>query len=79
MWRRCTQVDRHNWANYGGAGIAVCDRWRDFRAFLADMGERPEGMTLDRIDSTRDYDPTNCRWADQATQSANRRSPRKAG
>jgi hypothetical protein len=79
MWRRCTRPERHNWAQYGGSGVTVCERWRDFRNFLADMGERPDGMTLDRIDSSRNYEPDNCRWADQATQSANRRRPRKAG
>jgi hypothetical protein len=52
----------------------MCERWRDsFENFLSDMGERPEGMTLDRLDNTRGYEPGNCRWADSTTQAVNKR------
>ena len=54
------------------AHVKVCERWSDFLLFLEDMGERPEGMTIDRIDGKGDYEPTNCRWADIKTQLDNR-------
>lgn len=73
MIKRCTKEDHHKFHHYGGRGIKVCDRWRDFVNFLADMGERPQGMTLDRIDNDGNYEPGNCRWADSKTQRANQR------
>lgn len=73
MIRRCTNKNEQNYSRYGGAGIRVAERWRLFENFLADMGECPHGMTLDRIDSSGHYEPGNCRWADTHTQNVNRK------
>lgn len=76
MIARCTDPRVNGFAYYGGRGIAVCERWASFENFLADMGGRPEGKTLDRIDNDRGYEPINCRWATNAEQRANRRDSR---
>jgi hypothetical protein len=72
MWTRCSNVKDPNYRWYGGKGISVCERWEDFRNFLADMGERPEGQTLDRIDRSGNYELSNCRWATPKEQTINR-------
>ena len=74
MIQRCTNPNHINYHRYGGRGIEVCERWRKFENFLKDMGERPEGLTLDRQNNNGNYEPSNCRWVTSKENCNNRGS-----
>ena len=76
MVQRCSNPKYPQYQDYGGRGITLCVRWLTFANFLADMGARPVGTTLDRMDNDEDYRPGNCRWATKSEQMRNTRRNR---
>jgi len=74
MKQRCSNPNSDQYQYYGARGIKICDRWAaSFQSFLSDVGERPDGHTLDRVDTNGGYEPSNCRWATYQQQAFNRR------
>lgn len=76
MHARCYRQTSSSYSHYGACGIIICARWHSYALFLEDMGERPENFSIDRIDSSGNYEPANCRWASSITQNSNRRNNR---
>jgi hypothetical protein len=80
MWKhmrsRCNNPNNSRYADYGGRGIKVCERWSMFNNFIKDMGPKPEGKSLDRVDNSKGYSPENCRWSTIKEQANNKRNNR---
>jgi hypothetical protein len=76
MLQRCRNPEATKYPAYGGVGITVCEQWQTFQGFFADMGARPPGTTLDRIDGEKGYSKDNCRWASPRQQQENIRTNR---
>lgn len=77
MIARCTYPKNNRFHRYGGRGISVCGRWRKFENFLADMGDRPPGLSIDRRNNDGNYEPSNCKWSTPKEQAANRCTARR--
>ena len=76
MIQRCSNASLKSYKNYGGRGISVCDEWTKFEKFYADMGIKPNGCSIDRIDVNGNYNQLNCRWSTMKQQNRNRRNNR---
>lgn len=74
MWSRCTNKNNLNYKDYGGRGITVCARWKDFAAFVADLGPRPDGGMIERKNNSKGYHPSNCKWSTRKEQNRNKRN-----
>jgi hypothetical protein len=74
MLRRCFNSSDVSYKNYGGRGITVCERWKRFINFYEDMGDKPKGMSLDRVNNNGNYEPSNCRWSTRSQQNRNMRT-----